>query len=101
MTIAALDGVNPRSRNTDPTTSVDAGRAADLNRSQSVVLAAMRARGTGVTQQELEQFLPGLSPSRVRSAVSELVEQGLVAPTDQTRATCYGRQARIWEVTAA
>lgn len=100
MAIAALDGVTPRSRANDPITSVDAGRATDLNRSQAVVLAAMRARGTGVTQFELEQHLPGLSPSRVRSAVSELASQGLVERTDETRTTRFGRQAHIWRTTA-
>lgn len=100
MNSMVLDGVNPRARSTDPVTSVDAGRAADLNRSQAVVLAAMRARGTGVTQFELEQYLPGLSPSRVRSAVSELAEQGLVEVTEKTRPTKYGRQARVWRTAA-
>lgn len=100
MSTLALDGVNPRSRPTDPVTSVDAGRAANLPRSQSVVLAAMRARGVGVTQYELEQYLPGMSPSRVRSAVSELANQGRVTTTGETRPTKYGRQAQIWKVTA-
>lgn len=100
MSNMVLDGLNPRSRSTDPTTSVDAGRAADLCRSQQVVLAAMRARGVGVTQFELEQFLPGLSPSRVRSAVSELADRGLVQPTGETRPTRYGRRAQVWEAAA-
>lgn len=100
MSILALDGVNPRTRSTDPITSVDAGRSVDLSHSQSVVLAAMRARGVGVTQYELENFLPGLSPSRVRSAVSELAEQGLVEPTDETKTTRFGRQARVWRTAA-
>ena len=100
MTSMVLDGATPRSRPTDPVTSVDAGRAADLSRSQTVVYAAMRARGVGVTQQELEAFLPGLSPSRVRSAVSELAEHGLVTTNGDTRPTKYGRKAQIWEVTA-
>lgn len=99
MPSMVLDGLSPRSRTRDPITSVNAGRKADLSRSQEVVLAAMRARGLGVTQFELEQFLPGLSPSRVRSAVSELAEQGLVAATDETRLTKYGRPAQVWEVT--
>lgn len=94
--IAILDGPLPRSRATDPLTSVDAGRAADLCRSQAVVLAAMRARGVGVTQEELVRYLSGLSPSRVRSAVSELAEQGLVEATNETRLTKYGRAARVW-----
>lgn len=96
MASMVLDGPTPRSRSTDPTTSVDAGRSADLSRSQTVVLAAMRARGIGMTQYELELYLPGMSPSRVRSAVSELAEQGLVEPTDETRITRFGRQARVW-----
>lgn len=96
MTSMVLDGVNPRARSTDPVTSVDAGRQANLNRSQTVVLAAMRARGIGATQEELVQFLPGLSPSRVRSAVSELAERGLVETTGETRPTKYGRKAQIW-----
>ena len=100
MTTLVLDGIQPRSRGTDPVTSVDAGRAADLSRSQAVVYAAMRARGVGVTQHELETFLPGLSPSRVRSAVSELAEQGLVAVNGETRPTKYGRKAQVWEVSA-
>lgn len=99
MAIAVLDGVNPRSRSTDPVTSVDAGRKADLPRSQAVVLAAMRARGRGMTQAEVEAMLPGLSPSRARSAVSELAERGLVAPTGETRLTRYGRAAQIWKAT--
>jgi hypothetical protein len=98
MSSMVLDSLTPRSRSTDPTTSVDAGRAADLPRSQAVVLAAMRARGRGCTQAEVVAMLPGLSPSRARSAVSELAERGLVIATDETRPTMYGRQARVWEV---
>ncbi len=96
MSTLALDGLTPRSRPTDPITSVDAGRAADLPRSQAVVLAAMRARGTGCTQAEVEAMLPGLSPSRARSAVSELAERGLVTATDETKPTKYGRRARVY-----
>ncbi|MGK0715131.1 hypothetical protein ACR5KS_03550 [Leucobacter sp. W1153] len=92
-----LDGLEPRSRGTDPATSVDAGRAADLFKSQAVVLAAMRARGHGVTQEEVEQMLPGMSPSRARSAVSELAERGLVVATDETKPTRYGRRARVYK----
>ena len=100
MSSLALDGVTPRSRRNDPIESVEAGRAADLSRSQAVVLAAMRARGVGVTHEELEMFLRGMSPSRVRSAVSELAERGLVQPTGATRTTNFGRQARVWEAAA-
>lgn len=100
MSSMILDGLTPRARATDPVTSVDAGRKADLSRSQAVVLAAMRARGRGCTQAEVEAMLPGISPSRARSAVSELTERGLVRVTDRTKPTRYGRQARVYEVTA-
>lgn len=95
-----LDGLSPRSRSTDPLTSVDAGRQADLNKSQTAILAAMRARGTGVAAFELEQFFPDMSPSRVRSAVAELAEQGLIEETGEKRLTRFGRQARVWELKA-
>ena len=52
------------------------------------------------TVQAWLQFLPGLSPSRVRSAVSELADRGLVQPTGETRPTRYGRRAQVWEVAA-
>lgn len=92
-----LDGASPRSRSTDPTTSVDAGRGVDLCGSQSTVLALLRAHRHGMTQEEVADALPGLSPSRARSAVSELVERGLVAPTGATRPTKYGRKAQIFK----
>ena len=99
MSTMAIDGVMPRSRKSDPVTSVDAGRAADLHGSQAAVLDLMRDFGTefGWTQGELEDRLRGeWSPSRIRSAVSELVELGLVEWTGDTRPTRYGRKARVY-----
>ena len=90
-----LDGASPRSRKSDPVTSVDAGRAADLSGSQAAVLDVMRGPFTW-TQAELELFIDQWSPSRVRSAVSELVELGLVEWTGETRLSRYGRQARVY-----
>lgn len=92
-----LDGLSPRSRSTDPITSVDAGRQANLSRSQSVVYAAMKAHGGELTQEEVVGMLPGLSPSRARSAVSELAERELVRATGRTKPTRYGRRAKAWE----
>ena len=100
MSTMALDGVMPRARRLDPVTSVDAGRAADLHGSQAAVLDLMRGPYTW-TQAELERGIDQWSPSRVRSAVSELVELGLVEWTGETRMTRYGRKARVYRAVAA
>ena len=95
MSTMALDGLMPRSRKSDPVTSVDAGRAADLSGSQAAVLDFMRSGGAW-TQGDLEIAFQEWSPSRIRSAVSELVEAGLVEWTGDTRPTRYGRKARVY-----
>lgn len=96
MSGMVLDGVAARSRSTDPVTSVDAGRAAKLHESQMAVHQRLLNLDFGATQGELEGHLPAWSPSRIRSAVSELVELGLVEFTGETRPTRYGRQARVY-----
>lgn len=98
MSSMVLDGASPRSRATDPVTSVDAGRAAKLHESQVAVLDLMRGFGVefGWTQGELEGRLGEWSPSRIRSAVSELEAKGLLERTGETRPTRYGRQARVY-----
>ena len=104
MSSMVLDGVSPRSRSTDPVTSVDAGRAARLHASQEAVLTVMRgvSKGpSGWTQGELERWCPRWSPSRIRSAVSELEALGLVEWTGETRPTKYGRQARVYRAVVA
>jgi len=99
MSSMVLDGAAPRSRSTDPTTSVDAGRSAKLHESQAAVLDLMRGPYTW-TQGELEQGLGQWSPSRIRSAVSELVARGLVEATGETRKARYGRKARVYRAVA-
>lgn len=100
MSSMVLDGGMPRSRSTDPVTSVDAGRSVNLKGSQAAVYACMRDwdPGYGWTQQELEDEFPKWSPSRIRSAVSELEALGAVAATGFTRRTRYGREARVYRV---
>lgn len=101
MSSMVLDGLSPRSRSTDPTTSVDAGRAADLKGSQAAVLAIVRLGKRGWAQFEIEKNLPEFSPSRVRSAVSELVERGLVVAVEgKFRETPYGRTAQVYRAVA-
>ena len=98
MSSMVLDGASPRSRSTDPITSVDAGRVANLPASQFAVLQQLE-RLSDATQYELELLLGDRwSPSRVRSAVSELEQAGLVVAAGWTRPTRYGRQARVYRV---
>ncbi|QIK64112.1 MarR family transcriptional regulator [Leucobacter viscericola] len=103
MSSMVLDGAAPRSRASDPVTSVDAGRSVNVNASQAAVLEAIeRTMDHGITQGALEEFLSGTwSPSRIRSAVSELEDRGLVEATGETRATVYGRQARVYRAVKA
>lgn len=98
MSSMALDGI-PRSRKTDPVTSVEAGRRARLRESQAAVLKALTEVDFGLTQGELEARLPDWSGSRIRTAVSELAEVGLVEPTGMYRKTRYGRKAQVWQLT--
>ncbi len=100
MSNMVLDGSTPRSRATDPVTSVDAGRAADLVGSQAMVLELLEDHGE-CTDYELECDLADYySPQRVRTARSELVEAGLVEDTGKTKLSHRGRRrkhrARIW-----
>lgn len=102
MSSMALDGVSPRARSTDPTTSVDAGRSVDLPGSQAMVLELLKDLGS-CTDVELEDNLKDYySPQRVRTARGELVEQGLVEFTGATRLSTRGRQrkhhARVWRL---
>ena len=95
MSSMVMDGVIPKSRKSDPITSVEAGRAARLHASQEAVLSFMRTGGEW-TQGDLEVGFPEWSPSRIRSAVSELESAGLVEWTGDTRPTRYGRKARVY-----
>ncbi|MGB3414878.1 MAG: hypothetical protein WBA28_09205 [Microbacteriaceae bacterium] len=93
-----LDGVNPRSRSSDPVTSVDAGRLANLSRSQEAVYATMQEVGYPVADIVLEKILADdWSPSRVRSARSELVAQGLVKHHDYMDGP-RGRRMQTWKL---
>ncbi len=96
MSSMVLDGASPRSRTSDPVTSVDAGRAVNAVGSRAAVELVL-CTGAELTQGELEQRLPEWSPSRVRSAVAELEADGLVVATGETRPTRYGRRARVYK----
>lgn len=97
-----LDGAMPRSRSKDPVTSLEAGRTADLKGSQAAVMQIIRLGKRGWTQFELEKNLPEFSPSRVRSAVSELVALGRVEAVEgKLRETPFGRQAQVYRAVAS
>ena len=91
---------SPRVRESDPLTSHEAADSNNVPYSHLRVLAALWfANGRGVAQFEAEDWLAGqLSPSRIRSAFSELEALGKVKRTDQFRQTPSGRRAQVWEL---
>jgi hypothetical protein len=104
MSTLVLDGTSPRSRTTDPVTSVDSGRAADLNASQREVLA-MFVSGSAMADHQLVALAESngtiFTPQRLRSARAELTEFGLLdqyAPHGEPlfRYTERGRLAHVW-----
>lgn len=96
--IAALDGVLPRARATDPITSVDAGRRIRKHELHFRLFNEVANHGpNGVTQSEMvTRFDNVATPQRIRSSFTELEEIGLLQRTDKTRPTEYGRQAQVW-----
>ena len=89
----------PRVRESDPLTSHAAADSSNLPKSQALVMALF-AHERWLAQFEAEQLLAGiLSPSRVRTAFTELEEAGRLTRTAMTMPTPYGRTAQVWEVT--
>ena len=91
-----MEGDTARARRTDPLESHAAADAANLTDSQQAVLKALRVH-KHLAAFELEQVLPVWSPSRIRTALTELQADGLVR-TQGTRRTPFGRDARVWAV---
>lgn len=94
------DDDSPRARRTDPLTSHRSADSSNLADSQQAVLTALRVH-KHLAAFELEQVLPMWSPSRIRTALTELQQQGLVNRSEKTRRTRYGRDAHVWEATRA
>jgi hypothetical protein len=89
----------PRVRESDPLTSHAAADSNDVPRSHALVMSLF-ANTRWLAQFEAEALLFGkCSPSRVRSAFSELEEAGRLTRTAMTMPTPYGRTAQVWEVT--
>lgn len=104
MSTLALDGTLPRSRTKDPTTSVDAGRAADLNASQREVLETPHDLRLDVTDRELVEFMANrgspYTPQRIRSARAELTDAGLVVCVEGAYGRSpSGRREQVWQLT--
>ena len=86
----------PRVRESDPITSHEAADSNNVSRSHQMVSKLLEQWGA-VAQFEAENLLRGvLSPSRVRSAFSELEALGRVKRTDEFRPTPSGRRAQVW-----
>lgn len=89
-----------RTRGTDPTTSHEAADSTDPAASHLAVLAALREHGA-IAQFQAEAILNGqFSPSRIRSAFSELEEQGIVVRLGDEHSirTPRGRRAQLWDL---
>ncbi|QIK62315.1 hypothetical protein G7068_03170 [Leucobacter viscericola] len=105
MAIAAIDGVTPNSRATDPVTSVDAGRSVNLVHSKEYVFQALKVFGP-MADHELVELHEGdtfghkafgrFSPQRLRTARANLVEDERVEFTGKYRKTDSGRRAQVW-----
>jgi len=87
-----------RTRKSDPVSSHEAADSSNVPKSHRLVLKALEIWGD-LPQFEAERLLGvHLSPSRVRSAFSELEALGKVRRTDEYRTTPSGRRAQVWEV---
>lgn len=87
-----------RVRKSDPVTSHEAADSNNVSKSHGALLTYMRVSGP-IAQGQAEDALYGqFSPSRVRSAFSELEALGKVKRTDQFRLTPSGRRAQVWSL---
>lgn len=98
-------GVTEKARNTDLQTSWDAAARADLPGSQQVVLDVLERIGE-TTQDGIWQYQAtfdvaprAYSPSRIRTAVCELVRAGRVQDTGRKYTNPWGRHETIWRLT--
>lgn len=106
MSSMVLDGDTPRSRSTDPTTSVDAGRSVQIVHSREYVRQTLAVFGPLADHELVElhaddtvgrKAFGRFSPQRLRSARAELVALGEVESVpDEYRKTDSGRRAHVW-----
>lgn len=86
-----------RTRRKDPLTSHAAADSNDTAGSRAVVLAAFHERRF-FADHELVEFLASshFTPQRIRTARSELADDGLVVLAAHTTTTPTGRACRVW-----
>lgn len=97
----AIQGM-PVARASDPDESWQAAESISRQAqkaSQREVLRELAYRGPQIAQQLEEHLARRLSPSRVRTALTELERDGLARRTGRTRPTVSGRMAAVWEAT--
>lgn len=93
-----LNDDTARTRRSDPDTSHVAADSNDTAASRTWVMFNLIEHGP-LAQFELETLGAGhWSPSRVRTAVHELVERGLVEETGIYRLTASRRRAMVWAI---
>lgn len=91
-------GPRAHARADDPRTSLEAADSVtDLTGKQQLVLNTLAAYGP-MTDEQLVDLLPKMSPSGVRSRRSELVERGLVVDSGAFGFTKMQRRTIIWKV---
>ena len=88
-------------RANDPDTSQEAADGLRVRYSHEQVLVAARRVGAVFTADQLEAALEGepITPQRVRTAVSELRELGLMERLEFKRTTRHGRPAYLHRLT--
>ena len=88
-----------RVRRSDPLVSHEAADSNDVPYSHMVVLTFLKMYGPLAQHETWDLAGNGrISPSRVRSAFSELEALGKVKRTDQFRLTPSGRRAQVWSL---
>jgi hypothetical protein len=88
----------PRARKTDPTTSHEAARRAELFATSHAerIVCALRMRGPS-TAHELEPHTR-LNYVQIDRRMHELVKAGRIKRTPLTRPTPTGGRAQVWEL---
>ena len=95
------DEDTPRTRKSDPHTSHQAADSTTPYQSQEAVVAFMAAYGMRAAFELESMFAGRFSPSRIRTALTELHSQGRVAVVEGVlRETPGGRNARVWAVSS-
>lgn len=110
--LSQLTDDSARVRETDPTTSHEAADSISRKAredSAREVLAIIDASATPLTAEEIHEYHEAsaflgmsertYSPSRIRTALKQLVDDGQVARAAQLGKTKTGRSAQTWELT--